>query len=59
MSQPQWIKGLRFFTAMLGAGAVHHIMQTYVKDYENFIRTKYSSKHESAHEMTDIPTVNH
>lgn len=42
---------------MLGGGAAHHIMQTYVKDYENFIRTKYSSKQESVHEMIEIPTV--
>ncbi len=45
MSQPLWILELRFFfTAMLGGGAAHHIMQTDVKDYRNFTRTKYSSK---------------
>lgn len=57
MSQPLWIRELRFFTAMLGGGAVHHIKQTDVKDYENFIRTKYSSNQEGAHELTEIPKV--
>ncbi len=57
MSQRLWIRELRFFTAMLGGGAAHHIMQTDVKDYENFIRTKYSSKQEDAYEVIEIPKV--
>lgn len=57
MSQPLWIRELRFFTAMLGGGAAHHIMQTDVKDYENFIRTKYLSKQEGAYEVIEIPKV--